>query len=258
MTFLHAVILGMVEGITEFLPISSTGHLILVGSALRIESTEAVRTFDIAIQLGGIGAAVLLYSATLFRSRRVCLLVLTAFLPTAVIGFLMHDLIKRFLLGSTSVTLWALFLGGLLLLLFEWIFHRRAAAWQTTVESMTYRQAFIVGCAQSLALIPGVSRSAATIVGGMLLGISRGTIIEFSFMLAIPTMLAATGLDLLKSSSAINSHMAGLMATGFIAALITASVAIRWLLRYLQHHTFVIFGVYRVLLAGLLLALSVH
>jgi undecaprenyl-diphosphatase len=246
MTLLHALILGIIEGITEFLPVSSTGHLILAAKLLHLPETEFQKSFDIVIQLGAILAVALLYGRTLLRSRALLLGVFVAFLPTAVIGLLLHGLAKRYLLGNTDVVLWSLFLGGVFLIVFErW--HQETETIEE--EAITLQQAVVIGLFQSLAIIPGVSRSAATVVGGLLLGLRRKTIIDFSFLLAVPTMLAATALDLLKTGTSFTADEYGLLGAGLLTSFLVALAAISWLLRFIKHHSFSSFGVYRILLA---------
>lgn len=245
MTTLQALLLGITEGITEFLPISSTGHLILVQDLLGVPVSEVTKSFDIVIQLGAILAAVVLYAKKLMQNARLCRTVLIAFIPTAIIGALFHSLVKEYLLGNVSVVLVSLFLGGIILIAFEY-FHDEKPATQGQLESITPMQALLIGIAQSIALIPGVSRSAATILGGMMLGLKRGAIVEFSFLLAIPTMFGATALDLFKSAELFSAHDVGSLLIGFTTAFVTALVAIKWLLRFIQSHSFIGFGMYRI------------
>lgn len=247
MTLLHAVILGIIEGFTEFLPISSTGHLILVGKALALPQTEFLKSFEIIIQLGAICSVVVLY-AKRFLDIAVLKRLIVAFIPTGVIGLALYKIVKEFLLGNETVVLWALFLGGAALIVFEY-FHREPPREDEPVTAITYRESFFVGVFQSLAIVPGVSRSGATIVGGLLLGLKRTTIVEFSFLLAVPTMLAATGLDLYKNASSFSADQSGLLAVGFIVSFFIALGAIKFLLGFITKHTFVLFGVYRIILA---------
>ncbi|MBU1146203.1 undecaprenyl-diphosphate phosphatase [Patescibacteria group bacterium] len=248
MTFFHAIILGIVEGITEFLPISSTGHLILTSKILQLPSTEFLKSFEIAIQLGAILAVVVLYWRSFFVKFEILKKIIVAFLPTAVLGLIFYKIVKQFLLGSESVVLWALALGGVFLIVFE-LLHREKENAVEDVEKITWRQALLIGVFQSVAIIPGVSRAAATIVGGLLLGLKRKTIVEFSFLLAVPTMAAATGLDLLKSGSSFNANQFGLLALGFVFSFITALAAIKFFLNFIKNHSFISFGVYRIILA---------
>jgi undecaprenyl-diphosphatase len=255
MDIVSTIILSIVEGITEFLPISSTGHLILVDALLKISATEFVKSFNIAIQLGAILAVVVLYAKTLISDRRLLIKVIVAFLPTAIIGLIFYKLIKQFLLGNTAVVIWTLALGGLALIVFEFWQARRARAWkergETSIDltNLSYKQAVIIGLCQSLAVIPGVSRSAATIVGGLALGLSRRAIVEFSFLLAIPTMLAATVLDLAKNGASFSGQEFGLLTLGFIVSFIVALVTVKLLLGYVKRYNFIPFGVYRLVLA---------
>jgi len=247
MTILDSAILGVVEGITEFLPVSSTGHLILAGELLGLPSTEFLKSFEIAIQLGAIMAVVLLYWRS-FLDLGILKRILAAFVPTAVIGLLLHDLAKQYLLGNVTVVLVALAIGGVALIVFELLHKEKEEAMQD-VRSITYTQAVVVGVFQAIAIIPGVSRSAATIVGGLVMGIGRVAIVEFSFLLAVPVMAAATGLDLLKSAGTFSSADFMNLAVGFVVSFVVALISIRFLLQYVRKHTFIPFGVYRILAA---------
>lgn len=240
--------MGVVEGVTEFLPISSTGHLMITVEFLRLPATEFIKSFEIAIQLGAILAVVLMYWRVLFSSWELIKKLFVAFLPTAVIGLVMYKIVKQYFLGSTSVVLWALFLGGLFLLVFERVYQEKPEA-QTDMAKITYRQAVFIGLFQSLAIVPGVSRAAATIIGGLMLGLKRRTIVEFSFLLAVPTMAAATGLDLIKNAQAFSLDQFWFLAVGFITAFVTAWFSIKFLLGFIQKHTFQAFAVYRIVAA---------
>ena len=249
MNFIQACIFGIVEGVTEFLPISSTGHLMLASRSMGIIQSEFVKSFEIAIQSGAILAVVILYWKELFKGLDIWKKILTAFLPTAVIGALLYKVIKTFFLGSVSVVLWALFLGGIALIIFE-IFHGEKEDSSDGLTSISYPQALIIGFFQSIAVIPGVSRAAATIVGGLAAGLKRKTIVEFSFLLAVPTMCAATALDLVKSAHAFKEDEFFLLGVGFIVSFLVALLAIKFLLVFIKKHTFVPFGIYRILVAA--------
>lgn len=263
MTWLTAIILGALEGFTEFLPISSTAHLTLASQLLNLTNTAFLKSFIIIIQLGAILAVVWLYRVTLFQKKNSELnkKVLAAFLPTAVIGFVLYKLIKTFLLGNTNIALWAMLLGGVIIIIFErW--HKKRELNNTSksdnlvnLEDISYRQAVIIGLAQALAVVPGVSRSAATIIGGLALGLSRQTIVEFSFLLAIPTMLAATIYDFYKSAGAFSLAQFDLLLIGFVSAFIFALISVKFLLKYIQQHTFTAFGLYRIIVAVVFLFL---
>ncbi len=246
----HAAVLGIVEGVSEFLPISSTGHLILTSRLLGIVQSDFMKMFEIVIQLGAIASVVVLYRERLFTSRASFARIALAFLPTAVVGFALYAFIKRFLLGEERIVLFFLFFVGLLLIFFE-LFHKEKEDAVREIESISYKDAFRIGLFQSLAVVPGVSRSGATILGGMLLGISRKTIVEFSFLLAVPTMCAAAGLDMLKNYEVLSSANIPFLAVGFFVSFAVALLSIRFLLKFIEKHTFVLFGVYRMALAVL-------
>ncbi len=248
MTYFDALILSIVEGVSEFLPISSTGHLVLVSELLKIQQTEFVKSFEIIIQLGAILAVVAFYFKTLTSSIMVWKKVLTAFLPTAVIGFILYKFIKGYLIGNESVTLLSLLIGGVLLIILE-LKYKEKEHHVESVENLTYKNAFLIGVAQSLAVIPGVSRSAATIISALFLGTKRKTAVEFSFFLAVPTMLAATGLDILKTKLAFTGPELMSLTIGFIGSFIVALLSIKFLLRFIRSSTFIPFGVYRIVIA---------
>ena len=246
MTIFDSIILGIVEGITEFLPVSSTGHLILTSTLLGIPETDFLKTFEIAIQLGAICSVIVLYWKS-FLDMEILKRLLIAFLPTGVIGFGLYTLVKGFL-GSEQIVLWALLLGGVALIVFE-LLHKERPDATPDVKSISYRQSFLIGLAQSVAMVPGVSRSAATIVGGLFLGISRIAIVEFSFLLAVPTMAAATGYDILKNASTFSTDNTMSLIVGFVVSFLVALLAIKWLLSFVRSHSFIPFGVYRIILA---------
>lgn len=251
MSLFHAIILGIVEGITEFLPVSSTGHLIAASAYLHIPETEFLKSFEIAIQLGAIAAVALLQRKTLLAGPAVWTRIAAAFVPTAVIGLALHGVVKKYLLGDIRVVTWALLLGGVAIIAFErWHTERPDAV--VDIRAITHRQAFLIGVAQSVAIVPGVSRSAATILGGMALGVKRTTVVEFSFLLAVPTMLAATALDLLKSAGSFAAGDTALLFVGGAVAFVVALASIRFLLEYVRTRTFEAFGMYRIVAAAVL------
>lgn len=249
MNIFHAIILGIVEGITEFLPISSTGHLILAAHVLKIPASEFLKTFEIAIQLGAICAIILLYWRRLLADFSLLKKLAVAFVPAVAIGLAAYSFVKDVLLESEHTVLMALFLGGVALFAFEKWHGGRAG--NTNLDNMSYKQALVVGLAQSAALVPGVSRAAATILGGLFAGLDRKSIVEFSFLLAVPTMIAATGLDLFESGTSYTTNEFGLLGVGFVVAFITALLAVKWLLKYVQSHNFISFGIYRIVVAVL-------
>ena len=248
MEFIYAVILGVVEGVTEFLPISSTGHLILAERLLQLPASEFWKSFTVVIQLGAILAVVVLYWRRLFMSGAIFKRVVVAFIPTAIIGAGLYSFIKQYLLGSSGLVLWMLAIGGLAIVLFERWYAEPADA-VGEISQLTYRQVFLIGLAQSVAIIPGVSRAAATILGGLVLKLKRTAIVEFSFLLAIPTMAAATGLDLIKTGTQFSRDEWGWLAVGFIVSFLSALLAVRWLIGYISRNNFTAFGWYRIILA---------
>jgi undecaprenyl-diphosphatase len=241
----QAVVLGIIEGITEFLPISSTAHLILASHALRLADTEFLKSFEIIIQLGAILSVVVLYWKK-FWHWPMFLKLVVAFIPTAIIGFTVYRAVKSYLLGNVPVVLAALVIGGIVLIFFERF--RPQADSPADFSEITYKRALLIGLFQAIAIIPGVSRSAATIIGGTSIGISKRTIVEFSFMLAVPTMLGASVLDLYKSHSALEGNYA-VLAVGFVVSFITAILAIKSFLNYIKKRDFAVFGWYRIALA---------
>ena len=257
---LKAVLLGLVEGVTEFIPVSSTGHLIVVGEWLGQTDARA-KTFDIFIQLGAILAVVWLYRARLVHtvmaaarepaSRRLLVNLLIAFLPAALVGFLAHDAIKARLFTPTVVAL-ALIVGGLLILLIERL---HPAERVTELAGMGPPTALGIGLAQVLSLIPGTSRSGATIMGGYALGLSRPAATEFSFFLSIPVMVAATLYDLLKSRGALVASDAPAFAVGFVTAFVSALIVVKAFLRFVSQHSFAAFAWYRIVFGVALLLL---
>jgi len=255
---LKGAILGLVEGATEFIPVSSTGHLIVVSNWLGLVD-ERAKTFDVFIQLGAILAIVWLYRARLWRtvvaarhqaaSRRFLGNLLLAFLPAAIIGVLTHEWIKVRLFNPTVVAV-ALVVGGVLILLIE----RWAPAPKVNdVNEVPARTAFGIGLAQVLALIPGTSRSGATIMGGYALGLSRIAATEFSFFLAIPVMFAATLYDLMKSWSVLAPSDIPVFAVGFIVSFVSALIVVKAFLSYVSGHTFRVFAWYRIAFGAVLL-----
>ena len=245
MTVFEALVLGIIEGITEFLPISSTAHLVLAGRALGHGGSAFSKSFDIIIQFGAILSVVVLYWRK-FLDWEVLKKLAVAFIPTGLIGLTVYRVLKEYLLDSLTVILLALILGGIGLI----VFSRRRVEEREEIDfgEITYGRALLIGIFQAIAIVPGVSRSAATIVGGSMIGISKRTIVEFSFMLAVPTMLAATVYDLYKSQDAISGNYAAL-GVGFVVSFFTAILAIKWLLAYIKNRSFAAFGWYRIGLA---------
>jgi undecaprenyl-diphosphatase len=261
---IKSIIMGIVEGLTEFLPISSTGHLILAGSLLNFVG-DKMKVFEIVIQAGAILAVMWEYRERIARvlgglgsdpkSQRFMINLIVAFLPAAILGVLFNKRIKAVLFAPVPVAL-AFIIGGFVIM---WVERRErtmpGAARIQSVDDMSIADAFKIGCAQAFALIPGTSRSGATIMGAMLFGLSRKAATEFSFFLAIPTLLAATVYSLYKERALLSAADVPMFAAGTIAAFISAFLCVRWLLRYISSHTFNAFAWYRILF-GLLVLLS--
>jgi undecaprenyl-diphosphatase len=248
---IYALILGVVEGITEFLPISSTGHLILA-SALLGATDERWKVFNIVIQTGAMLAVVWEYRARFFRiDIALYRNLVVAFIPAAVLGLAFSKLIKAYLFHAVPVAL-AFIVGGVIILLAE---RRSFTPRVEEARAMTWLDALKVGIAQCFALIPGTSRSGATIIGGMLFGLSRRAATEFSFFLAVPTLVAAGGYDLLKNRALLSVHDAPIFGAGLVVAFVAAFVVIRWLVRYVATHDFKPFAWYRIAF-GLLVLLT--
>ncbi|MBM4226786.1 MAG: undecaprenyl-diphosphate phosphatase [Gammaproteobacteria bacterium] len=260
---LKAVLLGIVEGLTEFLPVSSTGHLIIAGDWLEF-NTGKEASFEIFIQLGAILSVCWFYRGRLLALLRelgrsppanaFALNLGIAFLPAAAVGFFTHGYIKQHLF-TPEVVAWALIGGGIAILLIEQLVKTPRTLEANTI---TPRQAFGIGCAQVLALIPGVSRSGATIMGGMVSGLDRRAATEFSFFLAIPMMFAATCYDLAKSWRSLAMEDLGVFAVGFVTAFISALLTIRFLLHFVSRHSFAWFAWYRILFGSALLWYYAH
>jgi undecaprenyl-diphosphatase len=250
-SIVHALILGIVEGLTEFLPVSSTGHLILVGDLLHFNNDKG-KLFEIVIQSGAIFALCWEYRARIGSvliglpadrdAQRFALNLFIAFLPLAILGLLFGKTIKAHLFQPLPVSL-AFIVGGFIIL---WAERREHRVRVESVDELDVVDAFRLGCAQALALIPGTSRSGATIIGGLFFGLSRRAATEFSFFLAIPTLLAATAYELYKGRALLSIDDLGMWVTGFVAAFISAFFCVRWLLRYISTHDFTIFAWYRI------------
>ena len=245
MSFFYIIIFSIVEGITEFLPVSSTGHLILTARLLKLTQTDFLKSFEIAIQLGAILSVVVLYWRTLFIDRKALIRVLVAFIPTAVLGVIFYKIIKTFLLSSETIVLAALLIGGVILMIFEF-FYRESPDSNAELSEISIKHALIIGACQALAMIPGVSRSLATILAGLSLGIRRKTIVQFSFLLAVPTMLGATVFDLAKSALHFTLNEFNALACGFIVSFFVALMAVKFFVRYIEKHNFMFFGAYRI------------
>lgn len=259
MEIFDVLILSLVEGATEFLPISSTAHLILTSHILNLPKDNFLTTFEISIQLGAIASVVYLYAYRLYQNKELLAKALVGFIPTGILGIFLYNYIK-ILLNDPFVPVVMLFIGGVAIILIERYFGDKARSINLpqsgklhlkhkTLSKMPYKDALWIGFIQSISMIPGVSRAAASIFGAMALKYKRQDAVEFSFLLAIPTMLAATGYDLFKEASNLTVNQTFYIAVGMIFSFISALVVIKWLIKYVQNNNFVLFGIYRIVLS---------
>jgi len=254
MTIVQSILLAIVEGLTEFLPVSSTGHMILVSSLMKLENTEFLKTFEIVIQLGAILAVLMLYIKRFFVSINIYLKLFAAFLPTGIIGLLAYKTIKAYLFNPITVSI-ALIIGGIILIVLNrWSGEQKSK--YKSAEDMSFGDAIKIGLFQCLSMIPGVSRAAATIFGGIFSGFDRKLATEFSFLLAIPTMFAASGLDLIQSKDNIHGNDIFLLLIGAAVAFVFAIIAVKAFIAFVQKFGFKHFGYYRIILGVLFLFFS--
>lgn len=252
MSIIEAIIIAIVEGLTEFLPVSSTGHMIITQGLLGIESDEFIKAFTVIIQFGAILSVIVLYWKRFFQSWTFYLKLLAGFIPAAVLGLLFSDQIDE-LLESVPVVAVMLVIGGIIMLFVDQWFNKPKKE-----QEITYKNAFLIGCFQCIAMIPGVSRSMATIVGGMAQGLNRKNAAEFSFFLAVPTMAAATGYKLLKlilsdSGASLLMNNLDVLIIGNVVAFVVAMLAIRFFINFITKYGFKFFGWYRIFVGGLIL-----
>jgi undecaprenyl-diphosphatase len=249
MNYLKAILLGIVEGVTEYLPISSTFHLILVSNILQIPHTQFQKSFEIVIQSGAILAIATIYAKTILKDYKIIKLVSVAFLPTAIVGFVLYSLIKDTFFDEYSLQTLIFAIVGVLFILYE---KSKKATKTTGIDKMTLKQAFIIGVLQSLAVFPGVSRAGAVMLAAMSLGFNREESARFSFLLAIPTLVGASVLDTIKSYDtliSLPSSQITALALGFVFSFLSAFVVVKWFIKYLQRHTLLPLGYYRIALA---------
>jgi undecaprenyl-diphosphatase len=251
MSIVEAIILAIVEGLTEFLPISSTGHMIIASAMMGINQEEFTKIFTVNIQFGAILSVVVLYWRRFFQSLDFYFKLFVAFLPAAVIGFFLGDIVDS-LLENVFVVAIALLIGGIILLFIDKIFVSN----HEDSDKIGYPKALIIGFFQCIALMPGVSRSAATIIGGMTQGLTRKAAAEFSFFLAVPTMFAASGYKLLKDYKFIQASDIQILVIGNVVAFVVAMLAIKFFIGFLTKYGFKIFGYYRIVL-GLIILLMI-
>jgi undecaprenyl-diphosphatase len=253
MELFQAAILGIIEGITEFLPISSTGHLIIASSLLGLEQDSITKAFEVIIQLASILAVVILYKDR-FSPKNIELWkkVLVAFLPLLIVGYIFKDYIKE--LFSINIVATMFIIGGIVFIIVE-RFYDEDRIKVSSIDEIGYKEAFFIGIAQLFALIPGTSRAGSTIIGGLLCKLSRKASAEFSFLLALPVMSATSGYDLLKHYDEFTSNSALALLVGFVVSFVVAYIVIKLFLAFLERWSFVAFGIYRIIFGIILLIL---
>ena len=251
MNIINSIILGLVEGVTEFLPISSTAHLIISSKFLNIPATEFQKFFEVFIQSGAILAVVFVYWKTIFKNRNLMINVILSFIPTAIVGFLLHKIIKGVLFESFTLIAASLFVVGLFFIIFEFLLKRKIIKTDKKIIQMTILQALLIGIGQSLAVVPGVSRAGAVILTMMLLGFDREESALYSFVLAVPTLFAASAFDFIKTDPQLvfSGSNPIFLFVGLITAFFSALFAIKWFIKFLQKNSLSYFGVYRIGLA---------
>ncbi len=256
MSYIQAIIIAIIEGLTEFLPVSSTGHMILADSLMAIQDKEFAKTFEIVIQLGAIMAVLLIYIKRFFVGLDIYMKLFVAFLPTGIIGLLAYKTIKHYLFNPFTVSI-SLIVGGVVLILLDKWSEQKKSEYKE-IEDITYKGAVKIGLIQCVSMIPGVSRAAATIFGGVFSGFDRKQAAEFSFLLAIPTMFAASGYDLLKEKDNIHSDDITILLLGAFVAFLVAIVAVKGFIAFLNKYGFKHFGYYRIVLGVLFLVYALY
>lgn len=244
MTIIDSLLLGALEGVTEFLPVSSTGHLILASQLLGLQQTAAHKAFEVSIQLGSILAVLFLYAQRLLQDKQLWFKIAIAFLPTGALGFLLYKHIKA-LFGVETVSI-MLIVGGIFFLVFEYFHRNQPITEGKDLSQLSMKEALAIGFFQSLAMIPGTSRSGSTLIGGLFMGLSRKSAAEFSFLLAIPTMVIATAYDLLKHRHEMIVDDWSMLIVAFITAFVFAFATVKAFVGFVSRHTFVPFAIYRI------------
>lgn len=255
MNILHSIILGVIEGLTEFLPVSSTAHLIIVSKILGLRQTEFIKLFEIFIQSGAILAVVLIYFKEIIKNKDWMKKIIVSFLPTAIIGFLLYKVIKNIFFETNSLIIGAMFIVGVIFLLIEYLIKKENLKLNKTINHLTISHSLIIGLGQSLAVLPGVSRAGSVMITMMLMGYKREDSAKYSFLLAVPTILSAGLYDLYKSREILDQSINYLpqLAIGFLVSFVTAYIVIKWFIGFLQKNSLVIFGIYRIILSLILL-----
>jgi len=255
MTIFHSIILGLVEGLTEFLPISSTFHLLFASKLLNILQTDFIKVFEVFIQAGAILAVLILYFKEVIKNRALMTRIIISFIPTGIIGFALYKVIKNIFFESHFLMLAVFLIMGVIFLVIEKLISNKKIKLEKSIKNINYLQAVLIGIIQSLAVVPGVSRAGSVMVGMMALGFKRDESARYSFILAVPTILAASVYDLFKMREVVFSQSSnlGILMVGFVVAFISALFAVKWFIGYLRKNSLFIFGIYRIALAIILL-----
>ena len=251
MNIINAFILGIIEGITEFLPISSTAHLIITSKLLNIPQSEFQKFFEVFIQSGAILAVVFIYWKTILKNKNLLVNITLSFIPTAIVGLFLHKVIKNIFFESFTLIAVSLFVVGLFFIIYEYLLKKKTVKIDKKIIQITILQALLIGIGQSFAVIPGVSRAGAVILTMMILGFNREESALYSFVLAVPTLLAASAFDFLKTDPQIifNGSNPLFLLIGLLTAFFSALLTIKWFIKFLQKNSLVPFGVYRIILA---------
>jgi undecaprenyl-diphosphatase len=251
MNLIHSVILGIVEGLTEFLPISSTAHLIITSKLLNIPQSEFQTFFEVFIQSGAILAVLVIYWKKILKNKNLMINIILSFIPTAVVGFLLHKIIKGVFFESFTLIAISLFIIGFAFIVFEYLFKRKIIKTDKKIIQMTIIQALIIGVGQSLAVVPGVSRAGIVLLTMLIMGFDREESALYSFVLAVPTLLAASAFDFIKTNPSLifTDNNPSFLIIGTVTSFISALLAIKWFINFLQKNTLTSFGIYRVALS---------
>ncbi len=255
MNLFQSLILGIVEGITEFLPISSTFHLIWSSRFLGLMQNDFTKLFEVFIQGGAVLAVIFLYFKEVLKDRELIIKLILSFVPTAIVGFLMYKIIKSVFFESTQTITIAFILVGIVFLVVEYLIQKKWLKLEKNITKLTYNQAILIGVIQSFSILPGVSRAGAVIVGMIFFGYKRSEAAKYSFMLSVPTILAASFYDLYKMQEVVfeSTDKLGILLVGFLVAFVSAYVGVKWLIQFLQNHSLSFFGWYRIVLGIILL-----
>ncbi len=252
MEYFYYILLGIIEGLTEFLPVSSTAHLILFSSLLKIPQTDFHKFFEIFIQSGAILAVIFAYFKVLRKNKEILKKIFVSFLPTSILGFLFYKIMKNIFFESNKIILFSLFFVSFLFLLVEFLIKKGKLKANLELKDLNYWQAFLIGIFQSFAILPGVSRAGAVILGMLFLNFKRQDSVLYSFFLAVPTIISAGIYDFYKigfSTLSFNSQNLIYLTIGFLTAFLSALLAVKWFLKYVQEHTLEIFAYYRIIIA---------